>query len=163
VHGHWIILVAGVRLFVCLVALSSWLGFAWVWLTPPEMVLRARPIARDRASQPLSFSHEYMGLSAEDLQRINSRLVPLIAHDRAGFGGGVCTCGILRFFCIWCGTPSRSLWQALLLAGLAGFSTAIGIHPIIGYTDFFHLGPAVVGALVFALGLALTFRKMCAR
>jgi MFS family permease len=95
---------------------------------------------------------EYMGLSAEDLHRINSRLIPLIAHDRAGFGGGVCTCGILMFFCVWCGTPSRSLWQALLLAGLAGFSTAIGIHPIIGYTDFSHLGPAVVGALVFALG-----------
>jgi hypothetical protein len=103
----------------------------------------------------------YMGLSSEQLHQINPRLVPLIAHDRAGFGGGVCTCGILMFFCTWCGTPSRNLWQALFLAAVAGFTTAIGIHPIIGYTDFFHLAPAVMGGLVFALGLFLAFPRMC--
>jgi hypothetical protein len=104
---------------------------------------------------------QYMGLEAADLQHINPRLVPLIAHDRAGFGGGVCTCGLVMFFCNWCGTPSRSLWQALLLAGLAGFSTAIGIHPVIGYTNLFHLAPALMGAIAFAAGLVLTFRRMC--
>ena len=102
----------------------------------------------------------YMGLSAEDLCAINPRLVPLIAHDRAGFGGAVCTCGVLIFFCVWCGSPSRSLWQALCWSGIAGYSTAIGVHPIIGYTDFSHLAPAVAGAVVFSLGLALTFKPM---
>jgi hypothetical protein len=103
---------------------------------------------------------EYMGLSAADLNAINPRLVPLIAHDRAGFGGGVCTCGVLAFFCLWCGTPSRSLWQVLCLAGTAGFTTAIGIHPVIGYTDLVHLAPAVLGAIVFGVGMFLTFRPM---
>jgi MFS family permease len=102
----------------------------------------------------------YMGLSADDLHKINSRLVPLIAHDRAGFGGGVATYGVLMFFCLWCGRPSASLWQALALAGTAGFATAIGVHPVIGYTDWFHLAPAVAGAIVSGLGLALTFRPM---
>jgi hypothetical protein len=102
----------------------------------------------------------YMGLSVDDLQRINPRLIPLIAHDRAGFGGGVCTCGMLLFFCVWCGHPSRSLWQAIALAGIAGFTTAIGIHPIIGYTDFTHLAPAVLGAVVYANGLVLTYGPM---
>jgi hypothetical protein len=102
----------------------------------------------------------YMGLSAEALQQINPRLIPLIAHDRAGFGGGVCTCGMLLFFCVWCGSPSRSLWQAIALAGIAGFTTAIGIHPIIGYTDFTHLAPAIVGAIVYGAGLALTYGPM---
>jgi hypothetical protein len=102
----------------------------------------------------------YMGLSAEALQQINPRLIPLIAHDRAGFGGGVCTCGMLLFFCVWCGSPSRSLWQAIALAGIAGFTTAIGIHPIIGYTDLTHLGPAVLGAAIYGTGLVLTYGPM---
>ena len=67
-----------------------------------------------------------MGLSAADL-RINPHLVPLIAHDRAGFGGGVCTAGVC-FFCVWCDQPSRSLWQVLCIAGVASFGTAIAIH-----------------------------------
>jgi hypothetical protein len=104
----------------------------------------------------------YMGLSADDLRAISPRLVPLIAHDRAGFGGGVCTCGVLMFFCVWCGTPSPSLWQALCLSGTAGFATAIGVHPIIGYADPTHLAPAVVGAGAFSTGLALTFESMVA-
>ena len=105
----------------------------------------------------------FMGLSRDQLGAINPRLVPLIAHDRAGFGGGVATAGLLVLACVWCGGPSRSLWQALLLAGLAGWTTAIGIHPIIGYTDAGHLAPAVAGALLFFLGLALRGRRCAAK
>lgn len=103
---------------------------------------------------------DYMNISVEELQAINPRLIPLIAHDRAGFGGGVCCTGMTMFFCIWCGAPSRSLWQVLLLTGVAGFGTAIGIHPAIGYTDFIHLAPAYLGAGLFAVGLALTYPVM---
>jgi MFS family permease len=102
----------------------------------------------------------YLGLSATDLHAINPRLVPLIAHDRAGFGGGVCTCGVLIFFSVWCGDPCRSLWQALCLAGTAGFATAIGVHPLIGYTDPVHLAPAVGGVALYSAGLALTYKPM---
>jgi MFS family permease len=102
----------------------------------------------------------FMGLAASDLHSINPRLVPLIAHDRAGFGGGIASCGLTVFFCVWCGKPSRSLWQVLCVAGLVGFSTAIGIHPIVGYLSFSHLAPAIVGALVFLTGLLLCFKSM---
>jgi hypothetical protein len=50
--------------------------------------------------------------------------------------------------------PCRSLWQALLLAGIAGWTPAIGIHPMIGYTDPIHLAPAIAGAALFFVGLA---------
>jgi len=33
--------------------------------------------------------HEFIGLTAAALRAVNPRLVPLIAHDRAGFGGAV--------------------------------------------------------------------------
>ena len=102
----------------------------------------------------------FMGLRADELQAINPRLVPLIAHDRAGFGGGIATCGLTVLFCVWCGTPSRSLWQVLALAGAVGFATAIGVHPAVGYTDFLHLAPAYTGALLFFCGLLLTYKPM---
>ena len=99
---------------------------------------------------------EFIGLDREQIDAINPRLIPLIAHDRAGFGGGVATTGLLVFFCVWCSPPSRSLWQMLSIGGIAGWSTAIGIHPMIGYTELGHLAPAVSGALLFFVGLALT-------
>jgi hypothetical protein len=99
----------------------------------------------------------YLGLTVEELEGLNPRLVPLIAHDRAGFGGAVCCWGITMFFCVWCGEPSRRLWQVLCFTGVIGFGTAIGIHPAVGYTDVVHLAPAVVGALLYAAGLLLTF------
>lgn len=103
---------------------------------------------------------EYMKLDAEDLQTVNPRLISLIAHDRAGFGGGVCCCGLTMFFCVLCGTPSRSLWQVLLVTGTFGFGTAIGVHFPIGYTTFIHLAPAYLGATMCCVGMILTFNRM---
>jgi hypothetical protein len=102
----------------------------------------------------------FMGLRAADLHAINPRLVPLIAHDRAGFGGAIASCGILVLFCVWCGRPSRSLWQVLCLAGVIGFAAAIGVHPAVGYTDLVHLAPAIMGAFIFLVGLILCFKPM---
>jgi hypothetical protein len=102
---------------------------------------------------------EFMGVTPAYLHSVNARLVPLIAHDRAGFGGALVSCGLAMFIAVLYGRASRSLWQALALAGLAGFGSAIGIHPIVGYLSFSHLAPAVAGSLVFAAGLAMTHRQ----
>jgi hypothetical protein len=98
----------------------------------------------------------FMDLTVDQLQAVNPRLVPLIAHDRAGFGGGVFCCGVTLFLCLWCSPLTRSLWQATLLTGLAGFGTAVMVHFPIGYTDVFHLTPAVLGAVMLAVGLVMT-------
>ena len=103
----------------------------------------------------------FIGLTKDDLHTINPRLVPLIAHDRSGFGGGVCCCGLTMLGCIWFGGRSRSLWQALCVVGIAGFGTAMGVHPAIGYTNFIHLAPAYLGAVLFATGLALAYSPPC--
>jgi hypothetical protein len=103
---------------------------------------------------------DYMHVSVADLSNANPRLIPLIAHDRAGFGGGVCCCGLTMFFCVYCSPPTRSLWQALWVMGAAGFGTAIGVHFPIGYTSITHLAPAFLGAVMFIAGLALTHREM---
>jgi len=95
-----------------------------------------------------------------ELEALNPRLVPLIAHDRAGFGGAVCCNGLILLLCVWCGQPSRTLWLVLALAGAVGFGSAIGAHPWVGYNDALHLAPAVLGAVGYGLGLLLTCRAM---
>lgn len=106
---------------------------------------------------------EYMGLTVADLEAVSPRLVPLIAHDRAGFGGGICSGGLVVMFSIWCGTRpgARGLWRALLISGVVGFGCAIGVHPIVGYTSFVHLAPAYLGAIAFVVGMMLLHRPMC--
>jgi hypothetical protein len=77
----------------------------------------------------------FTALQPEMLSEISPRLIPLIAHDRAGFGGGLASTGILIAFCAWYAPSSRSFRQAILTSGLAGFGCAIGIHYLEGYTD----------------------------
>ncbi len=98
----------------------------------------------------------YIGFDRAALDALNVHLVPLIAHDRTGFGGGVATIGLVILGCLRWGGWSRSLWQALAAAGGLGFGAAIGIHGLVGYLDATHVGPAVVGALVFVLGMVLS-------
>ena len=62
----------------------------------------------------------YLGLDRAALDAIDPRLVPLIAHDRAGFGGGLATAGLTVLAAVWCGTPQPALWEALLIAGRPG-------------------------------------------
>ena len=96
----------------------------------------------------------FMGVTRRMLDDVNVRLVPLIAHDRAGFGGGLGTVGVLLLFCGWYARPTRAFHQTVLLAGTTGFGCAIGTHFIEGYVNPMHLGPAIAGAALFAASLA---------
>jgi hypothetical protein len=96
----------------------------------------------------------FMRLTREVLNRMNPRLVPLIAHDRAGFGGGLATTGLLLVLCAWYAKPSRAFHQAVAIAGVAGFGCAIGTHFVEGYMNPIHLAPAFAGAALFAISLA---------
>jgi hypothetical protein len=95
----------------------------------------------------------YMGFTSAQLNAINPHLVPLIAHDRAGFGGGLASCGLAVLLILWKASPARALWQALLVSGLMGFGCAIGVHYPMGYLSFSHLAPAWAGAAIYAVGI----------
>lgn len=95
----------------------------------------------------------FMGHTRGELNAINPRLVPLIAHDRAGFGGGLATIGILLTLCGWYAPPTRAFHQAILVAGVSGFGCAIGTHFVEGYLNPWHLAPAFAGAALFAAAI----------
>jgi hypothetical protein len=95
----------------------------------------------------------FMGVNRQMLDDVNPRLVPLIAHDRAGFGGGLATIGVLLVISAVYARPSRSFHEAVALAGVAGFGCAIGTHFVEGYLNTTHLAPAFAGAALFAASI----------
>jgi hypothetical protein len=103
---------------------------------------------------------KFIGMTAGEIKSINPFLIPLIAHDRAGFGGAICTTGIVVLFCVWCAKPAKSLWQVLCFAGTIGFAAAIGVHPVVGYLNVVHLAPAILGAISFFTGMLLCYKPM---
>jgi hypothetical protein len=93
----------------------------------------------------------FIGLDPARLQKISPMLIPLISHDRAGFGGGLCSLGAFLLFVARHADITRNLVEIVMLMGCVGFGCAIGVHFAVGYVDFVHLLPAFVG---FALFLA---------
>jgi hypothetical protein len=91
----------------------------------------------------------YMHMTRADLQGISPRLIPVIAHDRAGFGGGLFSTGIILLFIARHAPLTKSLVQIVAVMGIAGFGAALGVHPAIGYTDTMHLAPAYFGCALF--------------
>ena len=97
----------------------------------------------------------FIGISRDKLRELSPALVPLIAHDRAGFGGGVLSTGLLLLMMMRHAPVTRSLVEVVAVMGLCGFGAALGVHFAVGYTDSFHLSPAYAGFLLFAIGAAL--------
>lgn len=99
---------------------------------------------------------DYIALSRNAICGISDPLVPIIAHDRAGFGGGLLSIGATVILLALNAPPTRNFRQAMLLSGCAGFVAAIGVHFIIGYTNIKHLAPAFMGAAIFLVAWYLT-------
>jgi hypothetical protein len=93
----------------------------------------------------------FIGLDVRSLARISPSLIPVISHDRAGFGGGLCSIGSLLLFMARCAELNRNFVEIVAVMGCAGFGGAIGVHFVVGYVDFFHLLPAFLGFLLFLL------------
>jgi hypothetical protein len=94
---------------------------------------------------------QFIGLDVSFLHHISPSLIPVISHDRSGFGGGLCSIGCLLIFMAGCAELNRSFVEIVGLMGCAGFGGAIGVHFVVGYVDFLHLLPAFIGFFLFAV------------
>ncbi|WP_028550921.1 hypothetical protein [Paenibacillus sp. UNC451MF] len=102
---------------------------------------------------------QYLCATPAMLAEINDRLIPLIAHDRAGFGGALFSNAIaLLGAALWGVSQGRRwLWWTFLIGGFPGFLAGFSVHWTIGYTDFVHLLPAYFAFGLYVLGLVLLF------
>jgi hypothetical protein len=105
----------------------------------------------------------YMRTATNELEEISANLIPYIAHDRSGFGGALVAGGLAMLALIWGTTADHfaGVRRWLASAWLIGAITAIGIHPLVGYTSYSHLLPFLVkdGAFLAALIIAMLSRK----
>ncbi len=99
---------------------------------------------------------EFLCTTPDRLLAANPQLVPLVAHDRATFGGMLIACGIVVLLASLWGfrRGRRWLWWTLLVAGSVAYIATISIHLHVGYVSLVHLLPAYGG--IAALWIAAT-------
>lgn len=92
------------------------------------------------------------------LNEINDRLIPVIAHDRAGFGSALFSVGLLVLMTALWGFQegAKWVWTTFLFGGIPAFAAGIVTHFIIGYTTFIHLLPAYFAIVIYVIGLLLS-------
>ena len=91
----------------------------------------------------------FVGLTRAQIAAASPRLVPVIAHDRAGFGGGLFAMGIVIALMTRHAALTRSFVEIVAIMGVLGFGATLGVHQAIGYTDLTHLAPAYLGCALF--------------
>ncbi|MDT0163044.1 dihydroorotate dehydrogenase [Bacillus sp. AG4(2022)] len=102
----------------------------------------------------------YICMTPEQMNNLNEKLIPLIAHDRAGFGSALFSVGLLVLMTALWGfrQGEKWVWRMLLIGGIPAFAAGILTHFYIGYTTFYHLLPAYFAFGLYIAGLVLTRR-----
>lgn len=101
----------------------------------------------------------FLCMTPEMLESISNNLIPVIAHDRAGFGSALVSVGLLILMLSLWGfrKGERWIWNTLAIGALPAFIAGIGTHLYIGYTDFIHLLPVYFLVILYLLGLGLSY------
>jgi dihydroorotate dehydrogenase len=101
----------------------------------------------------------FLCMSPQMLESISQNLIPVIAHDRAGFGSALISVGLLvLMISLWGFRKGESwVWNTLATGALPAFIAGIGTHLFIGYTTFIHLLPVYFLVIVYLLGLVLSY------
>ncbi|WP_329180892.1 hypothetical protein OG754_39050 [Streptomyces decoyicus] len=107
----------------------------------------------------------FLGTSTQTLEAVSPRLVPFVAHDRAGFGGALMASAVAIVLLSAWGWRRGEAWVfwTLSAAAAAGFLPAVVVHGAIHYLDFIHLAPVYFGIAMTGTGLLLARPYLCAR
>ena len=102
---------------------------------------------------------EFLCTEAGLIEAAHPRLLPLVAHDRASFGGMLISCGVATTLMALWGFRRGVLWvwQALIGAGALAYAIAIAIHWRVGYWSLVHLMPAYLGLGSLWIAAALSY------
>lgn len=101
----------------------------------------------------------FLCMSPQMLENISNNLIPVIAHDRAGFGSALVSVGLLvLMLSLWGFREGESwIWNTLAIGALPAFIAGIGTHIYIGYTTFIHLLPVYFLGILYLLGLVFSY------
>lgn len=102
---------------------------------------------------------EFLRTTREALLNLHPRLIPVVAHDRASFGGMLIANGIATLLSALWGFRQGDSWQWWMyaLASTAAYGSTLLVHYSVGYSSAVHLAPAFVGFGGVILGLVLSY------
>jgi dihydroorotate dehydrogenase len=102
---------------------------------------------------------EFMRTTRQVLVDGGPRLIPLVAHDRATFGGMLLVAGVTFLLTSLWGfrRGARWLWWTIFAAGLCGYVPTLGVHYAVGYCSLWHLAPAWAGFALFLAAMGLSY------
>ncbi|HWN71292.1 MAG TPA: hypothetical protein VNM90_26825, partial [Haliangium sp.] len=100
----------------------------------------------------------FLGATHDTMRQLHANLVPLIAHDRATFGGMLLASGVAVLVTALWGfrRGERWLWWTLAVGGFPAYLATLWIHHDIQYTDLLHLSPVFIGLALHIAGLVMT-------
>lgn len=106
----------------------------------------------------------FLGTSSHELHAADDRLLPFIAHDRAGFGGALIGAGLaVMLISLWgWRRGERWVWWALAVGCACGTVPVLAVHFAIGYTHFIHLLPVYVLVVVTVAALVASRQYLTA-
>ena len=107
----------------------------------------------------------FLCMDIKMLRSISDMLIPVIAHDRAGFGSALISTGLLVLCLSLWGfrAGERWLYFSFAFGALPAFFAGIGTHFAIGYTSFVHLIPLYFLFIIYLLGLVLSYPYLMQR
>jgi dihydroorotate dehydrogenase len=100
----------------------------------------------------------FLGATRDSIYMLHPNLVPLIAHDRATFGGMLLSSGVGVLLATLWGfhRGEKWLWRTVGVAGFPAYFAALWIHHDIAYTDPLHLSPVFIGLALHVAGWILS-------
>lgn len=100
----------------------------------------------------------YLCLTPNMIDAFNDRLIPVIAHDRAGFGSALLSVGLLVLMLSLWGIREgeRWVWWTFTIGATPAFLSGLLTHFVISYTDFIHLLPAYIAVILYLIGVIFT-------
>ncbi len=101
---------------------------------------------------------DYLCLTGTQAQALGSRMMGVIAHDRATLGGMLLASGVAMLLpMLWCYRKGAAwLWLAMIGLGFPAYAAALGVHLWVGYTDWRHIVPALLGLSLWFGGVLLS-------
>lgn len=105
----------------------------------------------------------FMETSYDEICVANPMLLPLVAHDRATFGGMTLSTGLAVLMSALWGfrRGHRWLWKALMTGGTICYVMTLWIHWKVGYVSQRHMIPVYLGIAMLWTSGCLSYKHLC--
>ena len=117
----------------------------------------AKNFSQDFLERGITLSE--VGVTKAEIRAFNPDLLNYISHLHIAVAGLAMALGLALALLAWFGIKRRQRWAwwAAVVVGLVAGTVALPSHFVYGFATAPHLGPDLLGGLIFLVGLVLTY------